>query len=120
MPPDTVLYKPPEPQYDKRGNPILCQACHGTGYLGRTAVFAVLRVDEEMQKAIASGSLTEIKAAAARKGGLSLQQPALQKVLQGITSIEEVVRVTRPPRTGGDKPARKKPAASGSDKPSAA
>jgi len=110
MPANKLLYRPPEPQYDKHGNPILCQSCHGTGYFGRTGVFNMLVMDDDLRKAMARGrSLADIKAAAMRKGGLGLQQQALQKVFGGVTSIEEVVRATRPPKVA--KPRPPKPAA---------
>jgi len=110
MPPDKLLYRPPEPQYDKHGNPILCQSCQGTGYFGRTAVFSLLVIDAELRQVISRGaSPGDIRAAALRKGGLSLQQQALQKVFDGVTSIEEVVRATRPPQLA--KPRPTKPAA---------
>lgn len=120
MPADQVLYRPPEPQYDKRGNPIVCQGCHGTGYTGRTGIFTMLIIDNDLRKVIArGGSLGDIRATAMKKGGLGLQQHALQKVFDGTTSIEEVVRATRPPKAaaGG---AAKPPARPGKDKPSAA
>ena len=70
--------------------------------------------------AIAGGAaLVDIKRAAMKKGGLGLQQQALQKVFDGTTSIEEVVRATRPPKAGAAKPA-KAPPKPGKDKPSAA
>ena len=46
MPADKVLYRPPEATYDKHGNPVICQGCQGTGYVGRTAVFTVLEKRE--------------------------------------------------------------------------
>lgn len=120
MPPDKVLYRPPEPQYDKHGNPILCQSCHGAGYSGRTAVFNMLVIDDDLRKVMrAGGSLAKIKTTAMKKGGLGLQQQALQKVFDGTTSIEEVVRATRPPKVAGPRTA-KAPAKPSSDKPSAA
>lgn len=109
---DKVLYRPPEPQYDKHGNPILCQNCHGTGYVGRTGVFNMLVVDDNLRKVIAGGgSLVDIKRTAMKKGGLGLQQQALQKVFDGTTSIEEVVRATRPPKTGAPKASKDRPSA---------
>ena len=105
MPADKVLYRPPEPQYDKHGAEILCQHCHGAGYVGRTGVFNMMILNDDLRKVIAKGgSLNDIKAAAAKMGGFSLQQQALQKVFDGVTSIDEVVRVTRPakPTAGGD------------------
>jgi len=120
MPADRVLYRPPEPQYDKHGNPVLCQHCHGAGYVGRTAVFNLMAFDDELRKVIAGGgSLPDIKRAATRKGSLSLQQQALQKVFDGVTSIEEVVRATRSPTLGGPKKAKPAPKP-GKGKPSAA
>ena len=105
MPPDRVLYRPPDPQYDKHGRPIICQHCHGAGYVGRTGIFNMLVIDDELRQVIArGGSLAEIRTAAQRKGGLSLQQQALQKVFDGTTSIEEVVRATRPPQVAGARP----------------
>ncbi len=99
LPADAVLYKPPEPEYDKHGNPIICQHCQGTGYVGRTAVFNVIVFDDELrQMVLAAKSLSELKTAAAAKGARSLQQHALEKVLSGETSIEEVIRATRVPK----------------------
>lgn len=113
MPADKVLYRPPEPQYDKHGNPVLCQNCHGTGYVGRTGVFNMLVVDDDLRKVIARGaSLADIKRAAMKKGALGLQQQALQKVFDGTTSIEEVVRATRPPKVAGP---RRKTAGQGNE-----
>ncbi len=127
LPADKVLYRPPEPQYDKHGNPILCQACQGSGYVGRTGVFHTVVVDEGLAKVIAGGgSISDIQAYCVKQGGAGLQQQALQKVFDGITSIEEVVRVTRsaaPGPGGGKAPAKPvgaagaapaKPAAGGS------
>lgn len=120
MPADKVLYRPPEPQYDKHGNPILCQVCQGSGYVGRTGVFNILQVDDGLRKVIqGGGSLRDIQAYAAKTGGLGLQQQALQKVFEGITSIPEVVRVTRAPSTGGKAASkgRRRPAGKPAPKP---
>lgn len=107
LPPDTLLYRQPEPQYDKNGNPILCEACQGTGYVGRTGVFEVLSVDDNLRKVIASAnSIAEIQSAAVRQGTLGLQKQAIQKVLIGVTDIQEVIRVLR-----GGKPAAGQPTA---------
>lgn len=98
MPGDRVFHKPPDPQYDKNGNPIVCQGCQGSGYVGRTAVFVIMQIDEELRGLIKRGaSIADIKTAAIKKGGLNLQQVALQKVVDGITSIEEVARASRAP-----------------------
>lgn len=105
LPPDHTLYRPPEPQFDKHGQPIICQACQGTGYVGRTAVFDWLAVDDGLRDVITrSSSLNDVQSYAVKKGGLGLQAQALQKVLDGITSIQEVARVVRasgPPGPAG-------------------
>lgn len=101
-PKDTVLYRPPEPEFDKQGNPILCQNCQGVGYVGRTGIFTVLEINDELRRVIAKGgSLADIKAAAVKIGGLSLQQQALHKAFEGVTSIDEIRRATRPATPSG-------------------
>lgn len=112
-PPDQVLYRPPEQQFDKRGNPIVCQACQGSGYVGRTAVFTILANDDELRAMIEKGApITEIRAALSKRPGLSLQQMALQKVFAGVTSIEEAARATSAPAAAArPRPAASKPAA---------
>ncbi len=123
MPADKLLYRPPEPQYDKHGNPIICQGCQGTGYVGRVGVFVVLTIDDELRAVIKRGQMAEILAAAKKKGGLSIQQAALQKVFDGVTSIDEIVRATRPAAPAKPKPtaapaaAAAKPAGGATAKP---
>jgi type II secretory ATPase GspE/PulE/Tfp pilus assembly ATPase PilB-like protein len=96
LPEDKILYRPPEPQFDKRGEPILCQACQGIGYVGRTGVFDWLTVDAPLREVLRrSTSMSEIQNYLAKKGGLGLQAHALEKALDGITSIQEVARVMR-------------------------
>lgn len=95
------FYRPPNPdevEVDKRGNPIICQVCQGSGYLGRTGVFELLILDDELRGLIAAGSdLAAVKTAARKKGMLYLQEVALFKVYEGLTSINEVLRVTKDP-----------------------
>jgi type II secretory ATPase GspE/PulE/Tfp pilus assembly ATPase PilB-like protein len=115
LPADKTLFRPPEPTYDKHGNPIICQACQGSGYVGRTGVFDWLTVDDGLREVIRrSTSMDEIRNYALKKGGLGLQAQALQKVLDGVTSIQEVARVVRgpdvPPKGGAAAaPARPRP-----------
>jgi type II secretory ATPase GspE/PulE/Tfp pilus assembly ATPase PilB-like protein len=96
LPEDKILYRPPEPQFDKRGEPVLCPACHGIGYIGRTGVFDWLTLDAPLREVIRrSTSMSEIQNYLVKKGGPGLQSHALQKVLDGVTSIQEVARVMR-------------------------
>ncbi|MFW6145939.1 MAG: GspE/PulE family protein [Planctomycetota bacterium] len=90
------FYRPPKELTDEKGRPIICPTCQGSGYFGRTAAFELMVLDDELRKLIASGAgLTQIKAAARKKGMLYLQEQALRLVMEGITSVEEVIRVTR-------------------------
>ncbi len=72
-----------------------CPACNNTGYRGRIALYEVMPIHEEIQELIlANASATEIKKEAIRLGMKTLRQSGINKVREGITSIEEVVRVT--------------------------
>ncbi len=85
-----------EPQLDKHGNPIICPNCQGSGYYGRTSVFELLVINPEIAGLIRKGaSANEIKAAARKRGTLYLQEEALQRFVDGTTSIQEVLRATK-------------------------
>ena len=72
-----------------------CGDCRGTGYLGRTGIFEVLAVDEAIKHLIQEGAdAARIKREAVSNGMRTLRQSALQKLAEGQTSYEEVVRVT--------------------------
>ncbi len=93
------FFRPPNPnevEVDKQGNPIICEVCQGSGYLGRTGVFEILIVDKALRSQIAAGApLPALKAEARKRGLLYLQEVALHRVYDGITSINEVLRVTK-------------------------
>jgi general secretion pathway protein E len=73
-----------------------CESCFNTGYLGRTAIYELLNVDDEMRQMIMKNSdASMIKALAIEKGMMTLRQDGAEKILKGITSVEEVVRVTQ-------------------------
>jgi len=98
LPPDKIeqFYRPPGERTDEKGRPIICPTCYGTGYLGRTAAFELLEVNDEIRQLVTQGgSLEQIQAACRRAGMLYLQEQALRKVIEGITSIEEVIRVSK-------------------------
>jgi type IV pilus assembly protein PilB len=72
-----------------------CERCNGTGYKGRVALVEVLEISEEVRELILSGgSSIEIKRKGLEEGMLSLRKSGLQKIKDGLTSIEEVVRET--------------------------
>jgi type IV pilus assembly protein PilB len=72
-----------------------CDACNKTGYKGRTALFEVMKVDEDIREMILSRAQSrEIKRKAMEKGMLTLRRSGLTKIKAGITSVEEVLRET--------------------------
>jgi len=71
-----------------------CSFCKNTGYFGRTSIYELIVLDEEIRALIISkASSNLIKDAAIKKGMKTLKDSGLEKVLQGITTIEEVLRV---------------------------
>ncbi|MBU2605855.1 MAG: Flp pilus assembly complex ATPase component TadA [Alphaproteobacteria bacterium] len=71
-----------------------CPACNQSGYLDRLGLFEVALVDADMQGAITrKAPMSEIVAAARRKGFQTLMEDGLIKARRGLTSVEEVVRV---------------------------
>jgi len=87
---------PPASLLLKRG--VGCVSCRGTGYLGRIGVFEIMGVNEKIRELIRRRTSTEdIKKMAIQDGMKTLRQSALQKMLEGSTSLEEVIRVTGAP-----------------------
>jgi type IV pilus assembly protein PilB len=72
-----------------------CFNCNETGYKGRRAVYEVMTMFEELKEFVINGaSTTELKNEAIRMGMLTMRQSGLQMVREGVTTIDEVVRVT--------------------------
>lgn len=72
-----------------------CPRCHQSGYYGRTGVFEILRVSEEIQQMIYAGdALGDLRREAREQGMLTLRQDGVRKVVQGLTTIEEVLATT--------------------------
>jgi len=72
-----------------------CKECNNTGYLGRIGIFEVFLVDDEMEKFIlANPSIADLRKELTRRNMTSLKQDGFIKVLEGITTVEEVERVT--------------------------
>jgi general secretion pathway protein E len=72
-----------------------CFECRNTGYLGRTGIFEMMPLDDSLKSLIVSGAdAPEIKRDAVKNGMRTLRQCALRKLAEGITTFEEVVRVT--------------------------
>jgi len=90
------FYRPPaEPEYDKRGKPIICENCQGTGYFGRTAVFETLIINDNLRQLIRDKApINAIRAQCRKDRMLYLQEQALRRLIDGTTSIQEVLRAT--------------------------
>lgn len=72
-----------------------CEGCHGTGYLGRTAIFDMLVVDNKLKASIVSSSawINDLRQAGDEQGKSQIRKQGLKLVLSGVTSLEELKRV---------------------------
>jgi excisionase family DNA binding protein len=71
-----------------------CEQCRHTGYYGRTGIFELLEVDDRLREMIARRAASaELRAAAVEGGMVTMLQDGLEKAKQGITTIEELLRV---------------------------
>jgi len=92
---EDIGFSPEEAKKVKVYKPKGCSSCNNTGYKGRTALFEVLEVTEDIKELILSKAQTkEIKKKAVKQGMLTLRSSGLEKIKKGITSVEEVLRVT--------------------------
>ena len=74
--------------------PVGCQACGKTGYKGRFAIHEVMLMTEEIERAIVEGKSSEdLRKLSISQGMLTLRKDGLRKVIQGLTSLEELARV---------------------------
>ncbi len=78
-----------------------CPKCRDTGYSGRTGIFEFMPVTEKMRRMIIAGASTSQIEIEARKAGMrTLREDGIRKVLQGITTFEEIMGVTQEASTG--------------------
>ncbi|MEK7313355.1 MAG: type II/IV secretion system protein, partial [Deltaproteobacteria bacterium] len=73
-----------------------CTECRGTGYKGRTGIFEVMDFSDRV-RTVLSGSVVDMEAlykAAKQDGMITLRECAVKKMLEGITTYEEVVAIT--------------------------
>jgi general secretion pathway protein E len=72
-----------------------CPECRGTGYYGRTGAYEILEMNEEIRHAVSNRvSPSDIRKQAIKDGMILLRDAALRKMFSGITTLEEVIRVT--------------------------
>lgn len=74
-----------------------CPECRGTGYLGRTGIFEIMEMTEKIRDAVdAKATPTQIKKLAVADKMITLRECAIRKLLKGIITFDEVIRVTGP------------------------
>lgn len=82
--------------FDSVYEAVGCESCHGLGYAGRVPISEVLEVEEEMQKFLITMPTTiELRRRAIEMGMLTMAQDGALKIVEGLTTVEEVGRVTR-------------------------
>lgn len=96
------IYGMIEDKFNKEGKKMMlpkivgCEKCNNTGYLGRIAIYEVMPISEKISKLIVGkASASDIQRLAMEEGMLSMKQDGYVKVLEGITSMDEVIRVAQ-------------------------
>jgi general secretion pathway protein E len=83
----------PRPRF-RRGTG--CAACGGSGYRGRTGIYELMQVNDEIRARVLAGSpVAELRALAQQQGLVSLRAAGWAKACAGVTTVDEVLRVTR-------------------------
>lgn len=106
LPPDKVqqLFKKGG-QVLVRNKPEICPVCNGVGYMGQTGVFGVFPIEDEEKSLIADQNWSALRSAMRKRQLPTVQQSALRKAVEGMTSIEEVTRITAEPKPAAPKAA---------------
>ncbi len=81
--------------------PIGCPSCGGKGYAGRVGIYELATIDDEMQRMIQDGASEQAMAAHAFQGADTLSASGRALVLKGVTTVEEVMRVSRVKEAAG-------------------
>lgn len=92
-----------------KNKPEVCPMCQGIGYQGQIGIFEVYKIGTEEQELISAGNLNGLRAQLRKKGLPTIQQVAIRYAIDGVTSVEEVMRVT------AEAPAAASPAAAKPD-----
>lgn len=81
-----------------RNKPEICPVCSGVGYMGQTGCFGVFPIEDEEKALIAEQNWAGLRTAMRKRQLPTVQQSALRKAVEGMTSIEEVTRITAEPK----------------------
>jgi general secretion pathway protein E/type IV pilus assembly protein PilB len=86
----------PRPLPEKLFRPVGCRQCRDSGYKGRQGIFELLRTDEGVrQLCVERASAVQIHSYGLRNGLVTLRQDGWRKVLMGVTTVDEVGRITK-------------------------
>ncbi|MDI1290705.1 MAG: ATPase, T2SS/T4P/T4SS family, partial [bacterium] len=77
-----------------KNKPEVCPLCNGVGYSGQEGVFEVFAFQPSELAAIAAGDFNTLKTELRKRGQPTIQQSAIKKAIDGVTSVEEVTRIT--------------------------
>ena len=98
VPPQVLLNVGFDPEEASSITPVKgkgCMACSDTGYKGRVALYEVMLVRENIKEAVLQGaSVIELRDLGRKNGMRTLRESGLQKIREGVTSLEEILRVT--------------------------
>ena len=73
-----------------------CKHCGNTGYTGRICILEMLPITDHLRSMVMKHAIaTDLRAEAVREGMLTMYEDGLRKALKGVTTFEEVLRVTR-------------------------
>jgi general secretion pathway protein E len=91
-----AFYKPPEPAAAPDGAAEVCEHCNGAGYVGRVGIFEFLVVTEGVRQALRGQTgIDAVRTEAAKAGLRPLQDDGLRQVVEGKTSVQELLRVCK-------------------------
>ncbi|MCF8055746.1 MAG: type IV-A pilus assembly ATPase PilB [Desulfocapsa sp.] len=91
----TMGFTEEESEYVVTYGPVGCPACNGLGYKGRVGFFELMEITEEVGKVISAEVPEDVlRKVAVKEGMVPLRQAAIQKVREGITSVDEALRRT--------------------------
>jgi type II secretory ATPase GspE/PulE/Tfp pilus assembly ATPase PilB-like protein len=91
-----ALYRPPTEPIDPKHPEVVCDVCQGVGYYGRTGIFELLLVDDDLRQVLTTApKLENLRAVARKSKHRTLQDEGVLLVARGITSIQELLRTLK-------------------------
>jgi len=95
--------------YSKHGKGTPCDHCQETGYVGRMGIFEVVKIDDDLKSTLRQAkSVSDVEMQFRSAGMRSLQEQALSKVIEGVTAINEMVRVFSASKKEKPRPAKQR------------